>query len=266
MLNNRPEFHICDLAAMTLGATPFSIYQTFSPEQIEYVVSDADAHIAIVEQALLPAFLEARKSLPGLEHVIVVDGEAPEGCIALADVEGSNPDFDAEAAAAQVGPDDILTLIYTSGTTGPPKGVQLTHANLLSAMSAVRDIVEFPEGSRVISWLPSAHIAERAAHHYIPVAFGFTITTCDDPRAIVAFLPEVRPNWFFAVPRIWEKMKAGLEAMLARPARGGAREGRAGARGRAREGAPRAGRRGGPAGAGGARSPRPTRRCSRACA
>ena len=214
MLNNRPEFHICDLAAMTLGATPFSIYQTFSPEQIEYVVSDADARIAIVEQALLPAFLEARKSLPGLEHVIVVDGEAPEGCISLADVEGSNPDFDAEAAAARVSPEDILTLIYTSGTTGPPKGVQLTHANLVTAMQAVRDIVEFPEGSRVISWLPSAHIAERAAHHYIPVAFGFTITTCDDPRAIVAFLPEVRPNWFFAVPRIWEKMKASLEAMF----------------------------------------------------
>ncbi len=214
MLNNRPEFHICDLAAMTLGATPFSIYQTFSPEQIEYVVSDAGARIAVVEQALLPAFLEARKSLPGLEHVIVVDGEPPEGCVSLGDVEGSNPDFDAEAAAAEVRPDDVLTLIYTSGTTGPPKGVQLTHANLLSAMNAVRDIVEFPEGSRVISWLPSAHIAERAAHHYIPVAFGFTITTCDDPRAIVAFLPEVRPNWFFAVPRIWEKMKAGLETML----------------------------------------------------
>jgi len=215
MLNNRPEFHLCDLAAMTIGAAPFSIYQTFSPEQIEYVVSDADARVAIVEQSLLPAFLKARESLPNLEHVIVVDGDPPDGTIALSEVEGANPDFDAEAAAARVGPEDILTLIYTSGTTGPPKGVQLTHANLLTAMQAVRDIVEFPEGSRVISWLPSAHIAERAAHHYIPITFAFTITCCEDPRAIVAFLPEVRPNWFFAVPRIWEKMKAGLETMLA---------------------------------------------------
>ena len=71
--------------------------------------------------------LEARKALPGLEHVIVIDGDAPEGTIALADVEGSNPDFDVAGAASGVEPDDVLTLIYTSGTTGPPKGVQLSH-------------------------------------------------------------------------------------------------------------------------------------------
>ena len=77
--------------------------------------------------------LEARKELPGLEHVIVVDGDAPEGTIALAEVEGSNPDFDAAAAAAERQPDDVLTLIYTSGTTGPPKGVQLSHHNIMFA-------------------------------------------------------------------------------------------------------------------------------------
>ena len=221
MFNNRPEFHLADLAAMTIGATPFSIYQTYAPEQIQYVVSDAGARIAIVEQAFHETFMKAKEGLPDLEHVIVVDppsgGQAAsgsEGTLRLEDVEGSNPDFDAEAAAAEVTPDDILTLIYTSGTTGPPKGVELAHKNLMAAVRAARDIIEFPVGSRVISWLPSAHIAERAAHHYIPMAFGFTITTCDDPRQIVSFLPEVRPNWFFAVPRIWEKMKAGLETML----------------------------------------------------
>ena len=87
-----------DLAAVTLGATPFSIYQTYTPEQIRYVVADAGARVAIVEQAHLPAMLEARRELPDLEHVIVVDGDAPEGTIALADVEGSNPDFDVDAA------------------------------------------------------------------------------------------------------------------------------------------------------------------------
>ncbi len=113
-----------------------------------------------------------------------------------------------------LGPDDILTLIYTSGTTGPPKGVQLAHRNLLSAVSGIEEIVRFPPGSRVVSWLPAAHIAERAAHHYLPIVFGLEVTTCEDPRAVLSVLPEVRPQWFFAVPRIWEKLKAVLETMV----------------------------------------------------
>ncbi len=215
MLSNRPEFHIADLAAVSLGATPFSIYQTYAPNQIEYVVADADAHVAIVEQQYLANVLEARKQLPGLEHVIVVDGEPPEGTVALADIEGAGSDFDIDASIAATEPDDVLTLIYTSGTTGPPKGVQLTHRNLLSAMKSVEQIVQFPEGSRVISWLPAAHIAERGAHHYLPLMYGMTVTCCPNPREIVGYLPQVRPNWFFAVPRIWEKLKSGLEAMTA---------------------------------------------------
>jgi long-chain acyl-CoA synthetase len=214
MLGNRPEFHLCDLAAVTLGAAPFSIYQTFTPEQIGYVVGDAGARVAIVEQAYLPAMLEARGELSALEHVIVVDGDAPEGTIALAGVEGSNQDFDVDEALAAVQPDDVVTLIYTSGTTGPPKGVELTHRAVLSAVSAVLDMIDLPPGSKVISWLPAAHIAERNAHHVIPVVYACTITICPDPRRIVEVLPQVHPTWFFAVPRVWEKLKAGLETML----------------------------------------------------
>jgi long-chain acyl-CoA synthetase len=217
MLGNRPEFHLADLATMMVGATPFSIYMTYAPNQIEYVVSDAGARILITEQQFLANVLEARKTLPDLEHVIVIDGDAPEGTLPLADVaaRGARAGFDVEASIAAMKPDDVLTLIYTSGTTGPPKGVELAHRNLLSAVAGIEEIVQFPEGARVISWLPNAHIAERAAHHYLPIVFGFQITTCPNPREIVSFLPSVRPHWFFAVPRIWEKLKAGLEAMVA---------------------------------------------------
>ncbi|WP_205698400.1 long-chain fatty acid--CoA ligase [Conexibacter sp. SYSU D00693] len=217
LLGNRPEFHLVDVAAMHVGATPFSIYMTYAPNQIEYVVTDADASIIFTEQAPLGNVLKARENLPGLRHVVVVDGEAPEGGQTLeeflAGAEGSS--FDAGAAAAAIEPEDVLTLIYTSGTTGPPKGVQLVHRNLITATAAVEAMIDFPENARVISWLPSAHIAERAAHHYLPIVFGFSITCCPDPRQIVAFLPQVRPHWFFAVPRIWEKLKSGLEAMVA---------------------------------------------------
>jgi long-chain acyl-CoA synthetase len=214
MLSNRPEFVACDLAAVALGAVPFSVYQTSPPEQIAYVVGDAEARVAIVERAFLDVFEQAREDLPGVEHVVVVDGD--DGGIGLAELEAADPSFDAGASGAAVEPDDLLTLIYTSGTTGPPKGVQLTHRNLFSLVSSMEGIVPFPErGGRAISWLPAAHIAERGANYYVPVVKGLEIVICPDPRQIVQFLPQVRPTWFFAVPRVWEKLKAGLEAMLA---------------------------------------------------
>jgi long-chain acyl-CoA synthetase len=215
MFGNRPEFHICDLAVMMVGGTPFSIYNTYAPNQIEFVVSDAGARILMTEQAYLPQVLEARKQLPELEHVIVIDGDVPEGCLSLDEVEGAGGDFDVDASVAQISGDDILTLIYTSGTTGPPKGVQLVHSNLISACEGVDALIEFPDDGRVISWLPSAHVAERNAHHYLPIVYGLQITCCDNPRDILQFLPEVRPSWFFAVPRIFEKLKAGLETAVA---------------------------------------------------
>jgi long-chain acyl-CoA synthetase len=208
MLDNRPEFHIADLAAMTLGATPFSIYQTLAPEQVAYVIADAGAKVAIVQRSYLEQLAES-----SVETVIVLDGDAP-GAVHWDDVEGADPEFDAEAAWRAVEPDDLLTLIYTSGTTGPPKGVQLEHRNLLAAVTSIEQIVRFPDGAKVISWLPAAHIAERAAHHYIPIVFAMTVTTCPNPREIAAFLPAVHPTWFFAVPRIWEKLMSGLQAFL----------------------------------------------------
>jgi long-chain acyl-CoA synthetase len=229
LLSNRPEFHVVDLAAVTLGAAPFSIYQTYAANQIEYVVCDAAARIAVVERQYLDRLLEARGSLPTLEYVILVDppsgssddaaaaaagaggedeqaergaakaggaGEGdtgeplPRGVLTLAEVEASGREERAQAAveeaAAQIGPEDVLTLIYTSGTTGPPKGVQLCHRNLLSAVRGIELMVKFPEESRVISWLPAAHIAERGAHHYLPIVYGLQITSCPDPRQVLS--------------------------------------------------------------------------------
>jgi long-chain acyl-CoA synthetase len=194
MLLNRPEFHIADLAVMTLGATPFSIYATYTREQIEYVTGDAGAKVALIEAAFAERF-------PELEHVLVLEEGWP-----------SDEAFDAEPHWRAIEPDDEITLIYTSGTTGPPKGVQLVHRNLMTAVQSVEALIQFPDASRVISWLPAAHIAERMAHHYLPVVLGMTVTCCPNPREVVGYLPAVKPTWFFAVPRIWEKLKAGLEA------------------------------------------------------
>src|SRR5258708_28498910 len=109
-----------------------------------YLVGDAEARILICGCQYLDRVLEARKSLPKLEHVIVVDGEAPEGTTALSEVEGAGPEFDVEASVAQLKSTDVLTLIYTSRTTGPPKRVQLIHRHLIAACEALEELIEFP--------------------------------------------------------------------------------------------------------------------------
>jgi long-chain acyl-CoA synthetase len=150
-----------------------------------------------------------------LEHVVVVDGDAPEGAMSLDDLAARGEDsFDFEAAWRGVELDDICTLIYTSGTTGPPKGVQITHGNMTETVRAYDEIIAFPDAGKVISYLPMAHVAERNVSHYLPMMLGFTVTCCPNPREVTQYMPQVKPTWFFAVPRIWEKLKAGLEGML----------------------------------------------------
>jgi long-chain acyl-CoA synthetase len=215
MLTNRPEFHVADAAAMSLGATPFSLYQTLTPEQIAYQLNDSQAEIVVTEPAFLERVLAARREAPSLRHVVLVDFDGEPDVLAYDELLQRDGDIEEiEAARAEVQPDDLLTLIYTSGTTGPPKGVQLSHDNMMSAVTAFDDVIDFPEGARVVSYLPMAHIAERAVGHYIPMVLGHTVTCCPNPREVIGYLPEVRPSWFFAVPRIWEKLKAGLEAMV----------------------------------------------------
>lgn len=217
MLVNRPEFHIVDFGVTIAGGTPFSVYQTYTADQIDYLLKDSESKLIVTEPTYLETVQAACAALDSPPQIVLVDGppSGVEGTISLAEVEEMDPDFDGAAATEEIGPDDVLTLIYTSGTTGPPKGVQLSHRNLMSTVRGTTAIVNFPRRSRVISWLPSAHIAERAAHHYIPAVMGFEITSVPDHRLVMEVLPEVRPNWFFAVPRIWEKLRGGLQAMVA---------------------------------------------------
>jgi long-chain acyl-CoA synthetase len=216
MLTNRPEFHVADSAAMSLGATPFSLYQTLAPEQIAYQLADSGTRIVVTELAFLDQVMAALPSAPGVEHVVLVEaGAGAKGVVSFDELLSTDGDSGeiAEARGA-VQPEGLLTLIYTSGTTGPPKGVQITHGNIMSAVAALEEAVGFPKGARVVSYLPMAHIAERVTGHYLPTVLGHTVTCCPNPREVTAYLPEVRPTWFFAVPRIWEKLKAGIEAMI----------------------------------------------------
>jgi long-subunit acyl-CoA synthetase (AMP-forming) len=216
MLVNRPALHLTDAAAMHLGATCFSVYNTSSPEQVEYLVRDAANRVIVTEQAFLETVLAAREQVETLEHVVVIDGEAPEGTIAVEALEGmGEPDFDFEAAWRAVEPEDVLCLIYTSGTTGPSKGVQLTHANMVAVWRACDEVQQTTPGGRMISYLPSAHIADRWAGIYAQMIYGSCVYCCPDPRQMVAYSIEVKPTVWGGVPRIWEKLKAAIEVGIA---------------------------------------------------
>jgi long-subunit acyl-CoA synthetase (AMP-forming) len=216
MLVNRPEFNLVDTAALHLGATPFSVYNTSAPEQVEYLFANAANSVVVTERAFLPVL----RAVSGIEHVVLVDGD-DSGTIPLAALERSGDDsFDFDASWRAVEPGDVATLIYTSGTTGPPKGVELTHANLMAEVAAMTARLPARPGGRSTSFLPSAHIADRWSSHYQgSLAMGYTITCIADPRTVIAHLPEVRPTAWGSVPRVWEKLKAALEAQgVVRPA------------------------------------------------
>ena len=122
-------------------------------------------------------------------------------------------DIDAEVGNAR--PDDLLTVIYTSGTTGPPKGVMLDHDNMDWTLRSFQAAMTIDgTGWRVVSYLPMAHVAERTVSHYSAIANGFEVTTCPEPAQIVPYLVQTRPQFFFAVPRVWEKAHAALRAAI----------------------------------------------------
>ncbi|RDI63416.1 AMP-dependent synthetase/ligase [Nocardia pseudobrasiliensis] len=213
MLTNRPEFNLVDTAALHLGATPFSVYNTSSTEQIAHIFTNAGNRVVITERAFLDAITGSGVAL---EHIVVVDGPAA-GTVSLEDVE-ANPkaEFDFDATWQAVRPEDLATIIYTSGTTGPSKGVEVTHANVVAQVAALV-VGPMPVGfdDRAVSYLPAAHVADRISGHCSNLFTGISITCVPDPREIAAALPDARPTSFFGVPRVWQKIKAGIDAKLA---------------------------------------------------
>ena len=220
MMRNRPDFHWFDAAAQFLRATPVSIYNSSSPEEIQYLAGHAEARVAIVEDGgFLDRILKVRAELPLLERIYVVEppeGPLPDGVHPASELlEQGSADL-AELAAA-TDPDDIATLIYTSGTTGPPKGVMISQYNVVYTIEILKRSIEFDAflGMRVVSYLPMAHIAERAVSHYQGMILGYSVYCCPDPNQLTMYLKEVHPQLAFGVPRVWEKIYNGVNAALA---------------------------------------------------
>jgi long-chain acyl-CoA synthetase len=216
MLTNRPEFHLVDTAALHLGAVPFSIYNTNPAETIAHLFGNARNRVVVTERQFLDRILAAQTKGTGVEHIILVDDDAVPGTIRLADLETTAPPpgFDFEASWRTVHPSDLMTIIYTSGTTGTPKGVELTHANVVANIRSARELVDPTVRHRVVSYLPDAHVVNRWACHWLPMLSGSQVTCLSDTKGVLTALAEVRPTAFVAVPQVWYKLRAGVEAAL----------------------------------------------------
>lgn len=211
LMKNRPEFLVADLAAMCLGAAPFSLYSTLPTKQIIPQLENADAKIIICEQCYLPQILEAQHAYPELKHIILLEGGGNANTIDWSSLFVEVGDFDLKAHIDQIQPTDLGTIIYTSGTTGPAKGVELTHGGLVELVRTNNLFLDLFSGERFICWLPLAGMAERISSYYQGLMCGGTIVFCEDTQKVINHLPDVSPHIFFSPPRLWEKIKDTIE-------------------------------------------------------
>ena len=225
MLPNRSEHVLADLAAVHAGGLGVTLYATLAPEQIAYVAGDCDARMAVLDgPAELARWRPVIEQLPGIKKIIVRDPAAcPAGdrYMTWAEFEMlGREQFAAQpgeitARVAAIRPDDPLALLYTSGTTGNPKGVLLTHRNILYETAAADMMGVTIPRVRWVSYLPLAHIAERMFSIYLSIHSAGHVHFCPDIAQLVPVIGKVRPTAFFGVPRVWEKIRAGIQALIA---------------------------------------------------
>lgn len=213
---NRPEWVISDLAIVSLGAIDVPIYPTMTAKQIEFIFNDAGVKMAIVSnQFQLNKVMRVYPEVTTLEKVILIveKGTIPEpdtiSFSAVMDLGKAHrkeqPDLLA-TSMAMVKPEDLLTLIYTSGTTGNPKGVMLTHENLVSNIKAAASVIDFGSEDIMLSFLPLSHSFERMAGYYTGMACGVTIAYAESVETVRDNMLEVRPTIVTTVPRLFERI------------------------------------------------------------
>jgi long-chain acyl-CoA synthetase len=228
---NRPEWCFADLAILALGAASAPIYPTNPPKDIAYILNDSGARLLFLstaEQLAKVRELRAENKIPKLERVVIFDDVPMEedwvvtmAALRRRSVDGGDP---VTTRAESVRPEDLATLIYTSGTTGEPKGVMLSHANLVSNTLGAHVLIDHLdlEDRLMLSFLPLSHSFERTAGYYVAIHFGFRVAFAESLAKLIDNMGEVRPTMLVSVPRIYEKLysrvmesaQAGLKRRL----------------------------------------------------
>ena len=221
---NRPEWHVADVAIMCGGGVTVPIYLSNSPSQVAYVAGHSGSKIVFVEdEEQLRKVEKERPEMPALLHAVIFEGDSSADGFVLSMEEllerGRAHDAGHPGAYGSRwqgrGLEDVATIVYTSGTTGPPKGVVLTHGNVMWTAASLLQVVRDDEHGRRLSYLPLAHIAERVTSHMSQLYLGNQTWFASSLDTVLQDLQDCRPTVFFAVPRVWEKFHAGILAKLA---------------------------------------------------
>ena len=223
MAGNRPEHVIADYAAIHTGATAVTIYSTLVASQIQYIAENCAATVAVLEDLdFMKRWEEIRSELPNLRYVVLMSGaenyDTADWVLSWDELIArgkqrlaEDPESVTRAAAAMTS-DSLATLIYTSGTTGTPKGVMISHRNVVWTAECLRRAANIDFGPRMVSYLPLAHIAERLATHYLCTYMAGQVWFCPNMAGVLEYIQAARPTIFFGVPRVYEKFSARLGA------------------------------------------------------
>ena len=209
LTDNRPEWHMVDLATIDLGAADVPIYGTLTSAQISYQIKDSGSKVAIAENAdQIAKFIQIRNDCPDLTHLIQIEGPCAAGVLPMAEVIDSGQSGDAEdlfwQRAEKIKAEDVLTLIYTSGTTGKPKGVTLTHENLVQNVLPSAERAPVSPEDFCLEFLPLCHVFERMLG-YLYMYRGVTKAYCSVYH-VGDLVATIKPTVFASVPRIYEKV------------------------------------------------------------
>ncbi len=224
MAGVRPEHALADLGIVHTGAVPITFYETLAPPQIAYIARQTGVKVAILENAeALERWQAVRSQLPRLETVVLMEMPEeglPADTISWKALLKRGEEYlavDPESvnrSAGEVTPSHLATLIYTSGTTGDPKGVMVTHRNVVWTAETVSRTIHLPSHVRTLAYLPFAHIAARAGTHYAPIHLAGEVYYCPDLTQVADYARACRPQAFLGVPRVWEKFHARLMEAL----------------------------------------------------
>ena len=221
---NRAEWAITDLAMLCLGAWLVPVYTTLPVNQIVHLASDSGATtIFASNKELVSKALEVQKLVPSVKQIVIIDDtdEPIDGVISwksILDKGCVTAPSDEEFAAqiAKVSPEQIATIIYTSGTTGLPKGVMLTHHNIVSDLKSIFQIIYPVPEDTFLSFLPLSHVFERTGGHYVPMSVGASIVYCRSLFTVAEDLQIVKPTVMMAVPRFFESIKGHMNDKIKR--------------------------------------------------
>jgi long-chain acyl-CoA synthetase len=216
MSENRPEWVVADLGIVTLGAVDVPIYPTLTAPQVAYILNDAAVKVVIVSNALqLNKILKIQAEVQSLRHMIVMNEKVElraEGVFTFSEIlrrgeeyEKAHPTTFSELIL-QAQPENLLTIIYTSGTTGNPKGVMLTHKNLVSNIKAAAEVFPLGDTDTLLSFLPLCHSFERMAGYYTAMACGSTVAYAESTETVSDNLLEIHPTVVTTVPRLFERI------------------------------------------------------------